>query len=107
MLTIDQHGAIYVPSNISSPRPNPLSNDRGRAPETEAQTVDLSSSSAKQRPVTYSKPLGQAVQPSATVSNTERELTPISSDRKALVASKAFLDVAHFDGGVQLVDAYA
>lgn len=107
MVTFDQHGAIYIPSNTAAPRPNSRPAERVSVPEAEVQKVDLASSRTKARPVTYSKPSGQATQPSAMVSDTLRELTPAGNSPKALIATKAFLDVAHFDGGVQLVDAYA
>lgn len=73
--------------------------------------MDLASSRNKTATVTYSNP-AEAMQPrqkaqAAAFSDIPRELTPASPHPKALIASQTFLDIAHFDGGTHLVDAYA
>lgn len=109
MVTIDQNGRIYTPPSAPSPGPSPQ--PPSRASTSEAQTVNLDSSRNKASAVTYSNP-SEAKQlrqnaPAAAFSDAPRELKPASSHPKALIASQTFLDIAHFDGGTHLVDAYA
>lgn len=78
--------------------------------------MQLSRGSIESRPVTYHKyavniaaeqPEPQRASDGSGITYAVRELTALAAHPKMLLASKTFLDIAHYDSGTHLVDVYA
>ena len=107
MTSISQHNGLYTLQPLARPASGSTPSKTGQV-QSQRSTVELSQDGAKAENFTYTKTgATKAKTQDADFSAAFRELTPLNAHPKALAASKTFLDIAHYDSGIHLLDVYA